>query len=266
LLTALAIALNFVPALQQSGITQALLRNAILALVLFGLWRGLAATNASATTRRVRFFTVPAALLIWEATVWSLAAAGLFAASSLLPVAIFLPVLIGVPLVLRSRWLGEVLDHTPPTWLIGLQVYRVFGSIFVLGWLVGQLPGAFALPAGLGDTLVGLLALPVAGLVLRNRAAGVAWNVLGLLDLANAVLLGILTSSGPLQLIVPDRPNVVGAYPLVLIPGFAVPLSVLLHSASLRQLRRLARRAGATTSARTASPAAVQYSPASPAN
>jgi hypothetical protein len=106
----------------------------------------------------------------------------------------------------------------------------VFGSIWLLAWIAGVLPGLFALPAGIGDSLVGVLALPVAGMVARNRAAGVAWNILGLLDLANAITLGFLTGA-------------ISGYPLVLIPAFVVPLSILLHSVSLRQLRRLARSA-----------------------
>jgi hypothetical protein len=96
--------------------------------------------------------------------------------------------------------------------------------------------------------LVGLLALPVAYLLhagaAGGRAAAIAWNVLGLVDFAIAIGIGILSAPGPLQLIVPDRPNVqLGSFPTVMIPAFAVPSSILLHALSLRQLRRLARRA-----------------------
>jgi hypothetical protein len=257
LLLAIAVALNLVPALQQTGITQAVVRSIILALILFGLWRGLAATSMPTKLRDIRWLSVAIVLLVWQAIAWALAVAGAFQPDSqvafLLPAAILLPLLVGLPFLLRSAWLGQVLDVTPPEWLVGLQVYRVFGSIWILAWLAGALPGTFALPAGIGDTLVGLLALPVAGMLGRNRAAGVAWNILGLLDLADALALGFLTSP-------------VGAYPLVLIPAFVVPLSILLHSVSLRQLRRLARRAGDTTTLTSASPAAVQYAPATLAN
>ena len=267
LLTAVSVSLNLVPALQQTGITQAVLRLIIIALILFGLWRGLGRTDLPTQTPLARWLPIAVVLIAWQILAWVLAIEGAFQPGSgafLLPVAIFLPLLIGLPLLLRSAWLGRVLDAIPPTWLVGLQVYRVFGSIFVLGWFVGLLPAVFALPAGLGDTLVGLLALPVAGMVSRHRLVAVAWNVLGVLDLADAILLGILTSPGPLQLIVPDRATVIGAYPLVLIPAFAVPLSVLLHAVSLRQLRRLARTAGETASATQAGSPAVQYSAATP--
>jgi len=71
-----------------------------------------------------------------------------------------------------------------------LQVYRVLGAVFLVRWASGALPGAFALPAGGGDVLVGLLALPVAFYVHSrargSRITGYAWNVLGILDLALA--------------------------------------------------------------------------------
>lgn len=66
----------------------------------------------------------------------------------------------------------------------------------------------------------------------------IGWNLLGVLDLVNAIVLGALTAPGPIQRIVPDHVSIVGTYPLVLIPAFGVPLSILLHAASLRQLRR----------------------------
>jgi hypothetical protein len=252
---AVAVGLNLIPVLQQTGILQAVLRGVILALLLFGLWRGLAATNEPAATRRNRWLTVAIVLVVWAAI--TLAVAGVFEQGSradLLPLAIFLPLIIGLPLLLRSSWLGHVLDVTPPSWLIGLQVYRAFGVMWILAWATGILPGVFALPAGIGDTLVGILALPVAGIVSRNRAAGVAWNLLGILDLADAFFLSTLAVQGQMP------------YPQVLVPTFAVPLSILLHAVSLRQLRRGAVNAGQTNRATAASTAAVPYSPPAPAN
>jgi len=122
----------------------------------------------------------------------------------------------------------------------------VLGGIFLLQWLQGALPGAFAVPAGVGDVLVGLLALPVAVYAASGRrgstAAVVAWNVLGIADLVNALTLGFLSTPGPFQLLAHDHPNLlVGTYPTALIPAFAVPLSLILHGVSLWQLRRRSR-------------------------
>jgi hypothetical protein len=153
-----------------------------------------------------------------------------------------------VPILLRSKRIGEVLDAMPASWLIGLQVYRVFGGIFLVGWARGVIPGLFSLPAGIGDVTTGLLALPVAySLAARNSGAArgaIAWNIFGLLDFTVAVGIGLVTAPGPFQLIVPSVPNTgLGLYPTVLIPAFAVPSSILLHVLSLRQLRRARRQA-----------------------
>jgi hypothetical protein len=98
-------------------------------------------------------------------------------------------------------------------------------------------------PAGIGDTLTGLFAVPAAIAVAtgtaQGRRAAIAWNILGLADFAVAITLGLITSPGRFQLIVPDVPSIgAGAYPGVLTPAFVVPSSILLHALSLRQLIR----------------------------
>jgi hypothetical protein len=120
------------------------------------------------------------------------------------------------------------------------------GGIFLVAWAHGDLAGVFALPAGVGDTLTGLLALPTAYLLYlaprENRQAAIAWNILGILDLIIAITIGTLSAPGPLQLIVQNPPNtLIGTYPTVMIPAFAVPTSLMLHALSLRQLARLRR-------------------------
>ena len=41
--------------------------------------------------------------------------------------------IVGVPILSWSKRIGEVLDAMPASWLIGPQVYRVFGGIFLGG-------------------------------------------------------------------------------------------------------------------------------------
>jgi hypothetical protein len=103
------------------------------------------------------------------------------------------------------------------------------------------------LPAGLGDVLVGALAIPVALYVNSGarggRRAAVGWNLLGIADLVNALTLGFLSTPGSFQMLAFDNPNrLAGTFPLVMIPAFAVPLSLILHGLSLWQMRRAYRR------------------------
>jgi hypothetical protein len=249
-LTALWAMLNYwQPAIHASGLSATALRLFVYAIIALGLWLGLERAELSPTQRRSTWLAVMIPYTLWMAVMWSAAINGVLRLRlgpvPLVPLAFLVPVIIGVPLLLRSRRIGEVLDAMPATWLVGLQVSRMFGSIFLVYWARGVAPGIFALPAGTGDVLTGLFALPVAISLAsgggEGRRAAIAWNIFGLFDFAVALTLGLFTSPGPLQLIVPSIPNdVIGLYPDVLIPGFTVPSAILLHALSLRQLRRRA--------------------------
>lgn len=228
------------------GVVLVVSRLVIVGAILVGLWVALRRTMLSDRTQKEVWFAVAVPLVVWLATVWSLAAGGAFQAASgvfpAIPIALVLPVLIGLFALMRSQPIALAIDAASPSWLIGLQAYRVLGGNFVVLWSFGVLPGAFALPAGLGDMLVGLLALPVAFCVASAmpgaRMVGVAWNILGIADLVLAIALGVLSSAGPLQLIALNQPNMLASYPAVMTPAFAVPLSLILHGLSLWQLRR----------------------------
>jgi hypothetical protein len=143
------------------------------------------------------------------------------------------------------RWppLRTAVDAVPQKWLVGVQLYRTLGLIFLVLYVAGRAPGVFAWPAGVGDILVGLLAPAIGAAYARNprRAAPWlrAWNLLGIADLVVALTTGFLSSPSPLQLFAFDTPNeLITKFPLVLIPVFLVPLSILLHLASLQKLSR----------------------------
>jgi len=219
-------------------------------LIAVGLWLGLERTDMTPDQRLTTWLAVMIPYTLWFAVAWSAAINGVFITGAtplpFLPLAIFLPVIIGVPLTLLSKRVGQVLDAMPAAWLVALQIYRVFGSWALASWLHGALPGAFALPAGTGDVLTGLFAVPTAIAVAtgtaRGRRAAIIWNIFGLADFAVAVTMGMVTSPGRFQLIVPNLASInAGAYPGVLTPAFVVPSSILLHALSLRQLRRRGR-------------------------
>jgi hypothetical protein len=237
------------PAISDSGVSGTAARLMTYALTGVGLWLGLERAELTSGQRRATWLAVMIPYTLWMAVAWSAAINGFFRTGTSLPVlpmAIFLPVIIGVPPLLLSKRVGQLLDAMPASWLVALQLYRIFGSWALVAALSGTLPGVFGLPAGIGDMLTGLLAVPAAIAVAtgtaQGRRAAIAWNLLGLADFAVAVTLGAITSPGPTQLIVPDVPSIgAGAYPGVLTPAFVVPSSILLHALSLRQLRRRSR-------------------------
>ena len=147
----------------------------------------------------------------------------------------------GAVLLSRSASLNAVLNAVPLPWLVGIQLYRIVGFIFLVLYGSGQLPGEFAIPAGMGDVLIGLTAPVVAYGLYRgfqwSQRAAIFWNVAGIVDLAVAVGTGFLSSPGPLHVLAVDNPNhLITAFPLILIPLFAVPLSIVLHVAAVKRL------------------------------
>lgn len=203
------------PAVPESGVPTSAHQLMAHGLIAVGLWLGLESTELTPGQRRTTWLAVMIPDTLWFAVAWSAAINGVFrtGASSLpvLPLAILLPVIIGAPLLLLSKRVGQVLDAMPATWLVALQLYRVFGSWALAAGLSGVLPAVFALPAGIGDVLTGLFAVPAAIAVAtgtaQGRKAAIAWNIFGLADFAVAITLGLITSPGRFQLIIP---NVIG--------------------------------------------------------
>jgi hypothetical protein len=150
--------------------------------------------------------------------------------------------IIGAWLLYRSSTLKTVVAAIPLPWLVGVQLYRVVGLLFLALYGLGLMPGEFAIPAGWGDAATGLTA-PVIGYLLYRGyrwscLAALGWNVVGILDLVVAVATGFLSSPGPFQTLAPDNPNaLITAFPLVLVPLYAVPMSILLHLAALKRLK-----------------------------
>ena len=149
--------------------------------------------------------------------------------------------LISLLLATRIPIVSRILaDPGTPARLTVPHMLRVVGVLFLIVMAQGHLPAAFALPAGLGDMAIGVSAPFVARRLARGtgRIGAVRFNVLGILDLIVAGIIGFLLlglvevtpSTAPLTLL-----------PLALIPTAAVPLAVALHIVSLRRLHAVAR-------------------------
>jgi hypothetical protein len=219
---------------------------AIIAAVLFGLNRALEQARWAPPDRATAMRSVASTLIGWFAIAVALAWFGAYQGGSeripTIQYGILVPILIGSVLIWRSALVWRLIEAVPQQWIVGVQLYRALGLIFLVLYASGKLPGLFAWPAGAGDIAVGLLAPIVAGLYAANSqrfAASVwAWNVFGIADLVVAVGTGFLTSPSSLQLFAFANPSeIISTFPLVLVPVYLVPLSILLHFASLAKLR-----------------------------
>lgn len=197
----------------------------------------------------IRQFTWTA-LAAWFAAIFALGAAGSLVSSQDGPP---LPMLLSVvvPLVV---FVAAYRGWQPfRAWLLSadlslitaVQAWRTVGLAFLALFAYGLLPGVFALPAGLGDIAIALTAPWVAVALRRDRAyAGsrgfAVWNLLGILDLAVAVVVGGLSTGFLAGFTAGVTTAPLARLPLVLIPAYFVPLFIMLHLTALFQARRAA--------------------------
>ncbi len=152
-------------------------------------------------------------------------------------------VVVGI-LVARSARIREALGSIPTTVLIGLNAFRVEGVFFLILYAEHRLPAPFAPNAGWGDIVAGITALPVMWAVRRRvqgwRLIALLWNLWGLLDLIDALFLGVTSAEGsPFRLFFGD-PSTAPAtiLPWLLIPAYLVPEMIITHIAIFRRLAR----------------------------
>ncbi len=176
-----------------------------------------------------------AALTIWSLRRPARSPFPYIAAGVLVPIAI-------ANLFLRiSTSLRAAVDAIPQHVLVGIQAFRIVGFTFLILLAQHSLPAVFALPAGIGDIVVGLAALVVARGFYKRASwapgAGFVWNLAGIFDLTNAISIGFLASTTPLRLIFSTPATDVMSYlPMVMVPIFAIPLFFVLHGISIGRL------------------------------
>jgi hypothetical protein len=123
--------------------------------------------------------------------------------------------------------------------LILLNLWRLVGVVFLMLMANRQMPALWALPAGIGDVIVGAAAPWIARDVEtpQGRRRAIVFNLFGMADLVVAVGLGTMTSPGPAQIFqTTPTSELVTQFPLALVPTFLVPLAFVLHVVSLWQL------------------------------
>ena len=172
----------------------------------------------------------------WFSAICWLAERGKFISPNKPPVAVGLAFAVPILLFLLTErtfpgWRARV-TSVSPVFLISMNGWRFIGLGFLMANVEGLLPGGFAWPAGLGDMIMAVTAPWVAARVaaddqFRFRPAFLLWNLFGIADFLDAVLLGTLYNAGLMQRL-----------PLVMIPCFFVPLLFMVHITLLEQRRK----------------------------
>jgi hypothetical protein len=233
---------------------------AIIVIAALGLvWLGAAGMAAKSGERLTTAGLLTALTLGWFAFAQFLGRANAYWAVThqaipTIQFGLLIPIAIGLYGLIKIPRFARLVEAVPLWALVGVQLYRTLGAVFLVLWRDGKLPWQFALPAGIGDIVTGVLAPVVAYMLAANasgaRRAAYLWCLFGIADLVVAVTMGTLTSPGLTNLLSRDTPNVlISTFPLVMIPTFAVPLALILHGLTLWRLRREPKIGSANTAA-----------------
>jgi hypothetical protein len=186
-------------------------------------------------------------LAIWLGVLAVLAGQGYFLEFQSMPprltLAGLLPLVAGL-LMLPTHGTRHFLAVTPPERLIYLQSFRIVMEIILWALAVqGRAPKLMTFEGRNIDILVGLTAIPIGWMVVERRAwpvwVAAAWNVVGILILANVVIHAQLALPTPFRAFVTEPSTAfLATFPYIWLVGFLVPFAFWLHAGSLVQLAR----------------------------
>jgi hypothetical protein len=193
---------------------------------------------------------------LWIGFAIALATTGIYASTATPVPAV--GVVLALPLVaiggaaLLSARVRETLRALPVPLLLGLNALRILPGAFILLLASqGKLSGPFPQSAGWGDIIVGVIAIPLMLVTARNPAGGryalLAWNILGTLDLMEAVVLGVLSAPGSPQQIFGGAigSTAMWSLPWSTIPTLLVPFYFITHGIIFARLLQGTRRTDA---------------------
>ncbi|HSS86455.1 MAG TPA: hypothetical protein VLL30_22100 [Reyranella sp.] len=187
-----------------------------------GLWIGLAAAAGAAG---------------WLAILRPFPVMGIFVAAPLLAAAI------------AAAWPAarQAMLSLPLPLMVGLNIGRVAGVLFLLLAAEGRLSGPFPYSAGWGDIIAGAVALPILWLMQetdRHTTAIHLWNAFGMADLVMAIGLGVTSAANSPLGIFRDGAGseAMQQLPWSFVPTVLVPLYMILHAIIWVRLRRPALR------------------------
>jgi hypothetical protein len=146
------------------------------------------------------------------------------------------PIALALALAFSSD-MRELIDAIPIDWAVGRAVQPsriIVGALFIGAWYQGLLPAVFALVAGSGEILAGLLALRVRQMILKRRRLPrktiLAWNCFGASDFIIAA--GAASLAGYFG----TAATALEQFPFALVPGFLVPIALMTHVVVFRHL------------------------------
>jgi hypothetical protein len=222
-----------------------LLTFGLFVLIVSGLRSVLKQTAWNDAQQKKSLYLTIAGFAGWLVLTGILAQSGFLAVFNTLPprllVILLPPIVLIVVLTLSSRF-TQLLQRIPPGWLIGIQSFRVLMEIILwMCFLDDVIPVQMTFEGRNFDILVGLTAPIVMYFCFVKKVwspkVAIAWNVGGLIILANIVIVAILSAPVPFRVFMNEPANTFIAHlPFVWLPAFVVPVAYWMHILSIKQL------------------------------
>ena len=159
-----------------------------------------------------------------------------------LPIFIIIPAFLFIGILITRNDTNLVLKNLPVYLLIGFQGFRIIVELIIwLAYKDGIIPVETTFEGGNYDILIGITSIPMAFYTYKERLSRgllIFWNIAGLFILANTVKLFLFSAFFP-QFIGLENNTVDFSFlhpPLIFIAGLYMPIAVLFHGLSLKQL------------------------------
>jgi hypothetical protein len=138
----------------------------------------------------------------------------------------------------------QIFEKSSISNLVGLHIFRLIGSTFIILAFYDSLPKSFAFIAGFGDVITAITSIFVVNAIKKQKLYAknliLVWNTFGLIDIiTTAVLANVFTKisidSGIMGV------DTLAKFPFSLIPAFAPPTIIFLHVLIYRKLKNFSR-------------------------
>jgi len=153
-----------------------------------------------------------------------------------------LPFAIFVAILFSTQWCKDANNRISLQELVGVHIFRVIGSTFIILYVLGQLPKPFALIAGVGDVTTALSSIFVVWAIKQRKTYAkqltYIWNTFGLLDILATSVMAILFTTWTIDTGA-QGVEILAKFPFCFIPAFAPLTIIFLHLLVYRKLKSL---------------------------
>jgi hypothetical protein len=165
-----------------------------------------------------------------------------------MPLLVVMPLMVLIIISLFRNVTSDFGVTTAVSWLIYIQSFRIIVELIIWGgYLEGIIPIDATFEGSNFDVVVGITAVPMAYYAKREKVSNTAliiWNIAGLLILAYTVRMFI--TAGYFPEVLGESSAMIGPafvkMPYLLIAGLFMPLAVLIHALSIKQLLNIRKR------------------------